>query len=172
MKKTLLVIMAALMAVFTGCKKELPTPEKFETITQSIGTAAGYVANQTKINDKSRNAVITIIGEVSNVTPKENQSFEDAWTPVAKEVVAKLIADKKIDEGSSALVLATFNVACKGLDYIFNIRYPKAKTYTELVNAAVRGFTGGFLTTFKPVNTALAAAPANMDKEAYEYLTK
>lgn len=89
----------------------------------------------------------------------------------AKEVAAKLVADKKLKEGQDVIVLAAVNVATKALDYEFNVRFPKARDVAELVTAAVRGFTGGFLPTFN-VGNALKAAPVEMDKEAYEYLTK
>lgn len=171
MKKILMVVLAALAVFFTGCDKDLPTPEKMETTSRAIGVAAGYVAGQTKMDAEAKAAVVEIMTEVSKATPTKGQTFEEAWTPVAKEVVAKLVADGKLKEGQDVLVLAAFNVATKALDYEFNVRYPKAREVTDLVAAAVRGFTDGFLSTFN-VGTALKAAPADMDKEAYEYLTK
>ena len=173
MKKLLMLLLAVVTFVFSGCKKDLPTPEKFETIAESIGVATGYVVNQTKIDGKARNALIDVMNAVRQVTPNQNQTFTDAWTPIAKQVVDKLVADGSLDKDSAELVTATFGVVCKGIDYIFNVRYPKAKTQVELVNAAIRGFIDGFLTVFKPINNSFAATPpANMDKEAYKYLTK
>ena len=119
-----------------------------------------------------RNTVVAIMEEVARVTPKQGQSFEEAWTPVAKEIVAKLIAEGKIDDGIGNISLAAFSIAVKGLDYIFTVRYPKAKEYEELVNAAVTGFTEGFLTIFKPVdaeNVKGANAP-KPDEEALKWL--
>jgi len=171
MKKILMVVLAALAVFFTGCDKDLPTPEKMETTSRAIGVAAGYVAGQTKMDAEAKTAVVEIMKEVSKATPAKGQTFEEAWTPVAKEVVAKLVADGKLKKGQDVLVLAAFNVATKALDYEFNVRYPKAREVTDLVAAAVRGFTDGFLSTFN-VGTAFKAVPANMDKEAYEYLTK
>ena len=170
MKKILMVVLAAMAVFFTGCDKDLPTPEKMETTSRAIGVAAGYVAGQTKMDAEAKTAVVEIMTEVSKATPAKGQTFEEAWTPVAKEVVAKLVADGKLKEGQDVLVLAAFNVATKGLDYTFNVRYPKAKEVADLVNAAVRGFTNGFLTTFN--TSTMKAAPAEMDKEAYEYLIK
>ena len=167
MKKILIVVLAAIAVFFTGCDKDLPTPEKMETTSRAIGVAAGYVAIQTKIDAEAKTAVTVIMNEVAKATPAKDQTFEAAWTPVAKEVVAKLVADGKLKEGQDVLVLA----ATKALDYEFNVRYPKAREVTDLVSSAVRGFTDGFLSTFN-VGTMMKAAPVDMDKETYEYLTK
>ena len=171
MKKLFMIVAAAMMFIFTGCDKTLPSADQMEATSKAIGVAAGYVASQTKLDADAKAAVVEVITKVSTSVPAKNQSFEEAWTPVAKEVVAKLVADGKLKSGQDVLVLAAVNVATKALDYEFNVRYPKAKEVTELVNAAVRGFTSGFLSTFN-VGDTLKAAPANMDKEAYEYLTK
>lgn len=158
------------MVMFTGCKS-LPTAEVMEKTAYSIGIAAGLIANETKIDDKARNTVVDIVNEVSRVVPKEGQSFEDAWTPVAKEIVAKLIADGKIDQGVGTIVLTAFSVAVKGIDYIFDVRYPKARAYEELVSAAVKGFTEGFLTVFKPVDKAKGVdLSGKADKDALKWL--
>ena len=119
MKKYLSAMVASAAAVmtlmFTGCKS-VPTPEVMKSTATAVGAAAGLVANETKIDDKTRNAVISIVEEVAKVTPAQGQSFEAAWTPVAKEVVAKLIADGKLDEGQGQLALIAFSVAAKGID--------------------------------------------------------
>lgn len=159
---------AATMVFCTGCKT-LPTPEVMKSTAKSIGVAAGMVANETPINDKARNTVVAIMEEVAKVTPKEGQSFEDAWTPVAKEIVAKLIAEGKIDEGVGNLSLVAFGFVVKGLDYIFTVRYPKARQYEELVSAAIAGFTEGFLSVFKPVNSEKGTFKP-FDEDAYKWL--
>ena len=159
---------AAGMFICSGCKN-LPTADVMESTASSIGVAAGLVANETKIDDKARNTIVEIVNEVSRVVPGKGQTFEDAWTPVAKELVAKLIADGKIDEGIGTVSLAAFGVAVKGIDYIFTVRYPKAKEYEELVAAAVKGFTNGFLTVFKPVNDT-KGKQIEADKEALKWL--
>lgn len=151
-----------------GCKS-LPTAEAMNTTATSIGYAAGLVANETKIDDKARNTIVEIVTEVSKVVPAKGQSFEEAWTPVAKELVAKSIAEGKIDDGIGVVSLAAFGVAVKGIDYIFDVRYPKAREYGELVAAAMSGFTDGFLTTFKPVNDARGKT-LEPDKEALKWL--
>ena len=171
MKKILMVVLAAASIVFAGCDKTLPSPEKMESVSRSIGVAAGYVASQTKLDAEVKAAVAEIMGEVSKAAPAKGQTFEDAWTPVAKDITTKLIADGKLKEGQDVFVLAAFSIATKALDYEFTVRYPKARDVADLIAAAVRGFTGGFLSTFN-VGDAMKAAPVEMDKAAYEYLTK
>lgn len=170
--KIMAAVAAATTIACTGCKT-LPTAEVMKSTATSIGYAAGLVANETKINDKARNTIVAIVGDVSSVVPEKGQSFEDAWTPVAKVIVAKLIAEGKIDEGIGNISLAAFGIAVKGIDYIFDIRYPKAREYEELVAAAVSGFTEGFLTTFKPVDgTDAKGIKYKADEEAYDWLKK
>lgn len=170
MKNILMTIVAALAMLFAGCTKE-PTVEEMTTTSTAVGRAAGFVANQTKIDDKSRGVVIEIVTKASEVTPKEDQSFVDAWSPIAKEVTDKLVAEGKIDQGQAILVNGAFAVACKGLDYLVTVRYPKVKKYENLVSAGVKGFTGGFLEVFKPANKSVSAPnDGDYDKKAYEYL--
>lgn len=170
MKNVLMTIVAAFAVVFSGCK-QIPSVETMETTATAVGKAAGYVANQTKIDDKSRTVVIEIVTKAAEVTPAKDQTFVDAWTPIAKEITDKLIAEGKIDQGQALLINGAFGVACRGLDYLFTVRYPKAKEAQNLVSAAIKGFTTGFLTVFKPVNGAVSAtASGDFDKEAYEYL--
>jgi len=170
MKKILAVIAAVASIIFAGCDK-MPSEATMETTATAVGKAAGYVANQTKIDDKSRTVVIEIMTKAQTVVPSSGQSFADAWTPIAKEITDKLVAEGKIDAAQSLLINGAFSVAVKGIDYIFTVRYPKAGKYNELVAAAARGFTGGFLTVFTPSNAAVSkSAPSDYDKEAYEYL--
>ena len=171
MMRLIMLIAAAAMFVFAGCDPKLPTVEQMELTSKTIGVAAGLVANQVKIDSETRTAIAEVMKTVSEVVPAKDQSFEDAWTPVAKEVVAKLVAEGKLKEGQDVLVLGAFKVAVKALDYEFTVRYPQAKEVTELVTAAIRGFSTGFLSTFTPEG-AFKAAPGEYDKAAYDYLTK
>ena len=81
-----------------------------------------------------------------------------------------MIDESKIDAMQGQLIIGAFKTACDGIDYLFEVRYPKAKEYQELVSAAVHGFSNGFLTTFAPVN-ALSAQKIEYDVDAYNYLT-
>ena len=162
---------AAGIMLVTGCKA-VPTPEKMRSASYAIGIAAGVVANETKIDDKTRNTVVSIVQEVANATPAKGQKFEDTWTPIATNLVAKLVAEGKIDKGQGRLVLSVFGIAVSGIDYIFDVRYPKAREYEELVASAVSGFTGGFLSVFTPANEkgSRAIEAAKADNTAYKWL--
>ena len=167
--KMMAAIAAAATIVYAGCKS-LPTAEVMKSTATSIGYAAGLVANETKIDDKARNTIVEIVNEVAKVVPAKGQKFEEAWTPVANGIVAKLIANGKITDGIGTISLAAFGIAVKGIDYIFDIRYPKAREYEELVAAAVSGFTEGFLTIFKPANDAPKGMVYKADDAAYKWL--
>ena len=168
--KAVALLGAASLLVIAGCKT-IPTTDKMQSAASAIGVAAGLVANETKIDDNTRNTIVAIMNEVSRVVPKSGQSFEEAWTPVAKEVVEKLIADGKITQEVGTLSLSVFGIAIKGIDYLFTVRYPKARQYEELVSAAITGFTEGFLTVFKPVNNEdTKGKNLKVDKAAYIWL--
>lgn len=162
----------------TGCKS-LPTVEVMYSTSLAIGYATGMIANQCKIRTEDRQIVIDIVNIVSQTVPAEGQTFEEAWTPIAKEHVQKLIDEGKIDKGLGDIILVAFAVVVKGIDYIFEVRFPKAKLYKDLVIAAIDGFTTGFLTVFKPENTEEINGECDAccervlrwyDREAYDYL--
>lgn len=155
-----------------GCKS-LPTSDTMYSTANAIGVATGMVANGTEIDDASRNAVCDIVTEVAKCVPNTNETFSAAWTPIAKEHTGKLIAEGKISTTQGVFVMKAFSIAVSGIDYIFEVRYPTAKQYKELVSSAVNGFTDGFLTVFKPVDGATSRSRAVMfDIEAYEWLKK
>lgn len=170
-KSAIAAASAALMFAVAGCKST-PTPSQMKSTATAIGVAAGFVANETKIDDKSREAIISVMLEVIKATPAEGQSFEEAWTPLAKEIVAKLVADGKIDEKQAPLVLTAFSVAVKGIDYIFDVRFPKARQYEELVAAAIEGFSSGFLSVFTPPNAKGTVSVPAPDEDALVWLKK
>lgn len=162
----------------TGCKS-LPTAEVMYSTSLAIGYATGMIANQFKIRTEDRQIVIDIVNIVSQTVPAEGQTFEEAWAPIAKAHVQKLIDEGKIDKGLGDIILAAFAVVVKGIDYIFEVRFPKAKLYKDLVIAAIDGFTTGFLTVFKPENqeeingecdACCERALRWYDREAYDYL--
>lgn len=153
-----------------GCKS-LPTSESMYTTTHAIGVATGMVANGTEIDDASRNAVCDIVNEVAKCIPDTNETFSAAWTPIAKEHTDKLIAEGKLSTTQGVLVMQAFSIAVSGIDYVFEVRYPNAKQYKELVSASVNGFTDGFLTVFKSVDVSNQRGRSVIfDIEAYEWL--
>lgn len=167
------MIVAALVAI-AGCT---PSEEQIKTTATAIGYAAGLVANEIPIKDDARNAVVEVLNEVRACIPADGQSFEHAWDPVIKSKVAELVAAGKIDEATGNLVTSVAVMAAKGVDYLFDVRYPEAKQYAELVAAGASGSIDGFLEVFKPVNccdcpdcTVRAASGKDYDKKAYEWL--
>lgn len=167
MKKTVCAMMAIGLAALVGCT---PTEEQIKNTATAIGYAAGLVANETNIKDNARNAVVEVLNEVRTCIPAEGQSFAEAWEPVIKEKVAALVAAGKIDAATGALVTSVALLAAKGVDYLFDIRFPQAKQYAELVAAGASGAIDGFLTAFKPVDAKSANSAIEYDKEAYEWI--
>ena len=172
MKKSICAMLTVALALFTGCDK--PTPEQIKKTATAVGYAAGLVADETPIKDNARNAVVDILNEVRACVPEEGQSFADAWAPVIKAKVAELVAAGKIDAATGEIVTGTAIIAAKGIDYLFDIRFPQAKKYKELVAAGASGVIDGFLTAFKPVDAEARAKAKSFDydKDAYKWLKK
>jgi len=129
--------------------------------------------DQTKIDDATRAKIIEIVGIVSTVTPAADKTFEETWLPIAKDHTAKLVDEGKITSDQATLIIGAVTVAVKGIDYVF-VRYPKAKLYEGLVVSVINGFTDGFLTAFKPVNTAVVRGVDRVtyDVDAYIWLKR
>ena len=174
MKKFMLGLMALATIGIVGCT---PTAEQINGTATAIGYAAGLVANQTKIKDDARNTIVLVLNDVRSCVPAQGQSFEAAWTPVIKAKVAEFVAEGKIDEATGAIVTSVAVMAAKAIDYMFDVRFPKAKQYEELVRAGVSGAVDGFLAVFKPVNdcdgcSERAATKIKYDKKAYEWFNE
>lgn len=172
MKRLITGILAVGVALIMGCT---PTADQINKTATAIGYAAGMVANNAGIKDDARNALVTVLNEVRSCIPAEGQSFEAAWTPVIKAKVAELVAAGKINEATGSIVTSVALMAAKAVDYMFDVRFPKAKQYEELVRAGVSGALDGFLAVFKPVNECddcTVKAKKDYDKDAYEYFKK
>lgn len=172
MKKALIGIMVVALSAFVGCT---PSAEQINKTATAIGYAAGLVADKTGIKDDARNALVTVLNEVRSCVPAEGQSFESAWTPAIKAKVAELVASGKINESTGSIVTSVALMAAKAVDYMFDVRFPKAKQYEELVRAGVSGALDGFLAVFKPVNECddcTVKAKNDYDKDAYDYFQK
>ena len=178
MKKVMIGAIA--LATVMGCT---PTASQINATATAIGYAAGLVANQTNIKDDARNAIVSVLNDVRTCIPLEGQSFVDAWTPIIKEKVAELVSAGKINETTGTIVTSVAIMAAQGVDYLFDVRFPEAKKYEELVAAGVSGAVDGFLAVFKPVNadheedgcedcTLRSKARKDYDKEAFEWFKK
>lgn len=168
MKKFILGALVASVVALTGCT---PTAEQVNKTSTAIGYAAGLVANQTEIKADARNAIVYVLGEVRSCVPESGESFVDAWTPVINAKVAELVAAGKIDLGTGEIVKTVAVLAAKAVDYLFDVRFPKAKQYEELVRAGVSGAIDGFLEVFKPADARARgeAITIKPDEEAYKY---
>lgn len=170
MKRLMIACIAAVAALLTGCKS-VPTPEQAELMSKMIGVSAAAVANAVDIDNVARAEVAKIVAEVKDVVPSTNETFSSAWTPVATEHVQKLVDAKKITDAQATMIVLAFDVAMKGADYIFDVRYPEARQYANVVEAAAHGFCDGFLSTFN-TSDAMSATPVSnkMDDDAYIWL--
>jgi hypothetical protein len=167
--KTMVAVALVGLCAITGCKS-LPTVDKIESVSRLAGTSAAMVVNMTKIDEQSKAVIIEIMDKVELAVPQTNQTFTEVWTPIAKEYVAKMVADGKIDEGQGQLILSGFTIACNGIDYVFDVRYPKARQYKELVEAAVHGFIAGYKSVSPSVSLKSGGKAPDYDKEVYNYL--
>lgn len=161
MKKIILCVSALLALV--GCKT-LPTPEKMEKTANAAGYTTGLVVSQT-VKEKHISVITNIMIQVSTCVPTNGQSFVEAWTPVAQKYVDELVEKGKITKEESNLVMVGFNLVTSGIDYVFDKVYPKAREYEELVNAAIRGFTKGFMKNFDG-----SKAVEEVYKDLYDFL--
>ena len=168
MKKLIMIASVIATTLFTGCT---PSAEQINKTASAIGTAAGLVANQTKIEPAARNAAIDILGEVRTYIPSGDQTFVDAWTPTIETKIAELVKSGKITATIGALVKPVAVMAAEAIDYTFD-RYPNAKKSEELVRAGATGVIDGFLTVFKPANTVSSGSKPVYDEKAYEYFKK
>ena len=169
MKKILFSALAALTMTFAGCK-ELPSVETIGTLSKTIGYAAGITCNLSGISPGCRKTMIEVLDIAAKVVPGTNETFTTAWAPVIKETVAKFVAEKKITEGEGDLIVSAMTVATKGLDYMFDVRWPKAREYKELVSAGTKGFIEGFRSVVQA--TAGAKSDFEYDKKEFDKAIK
>ena len=162
MKKILMFLGMALILI--GCK-QVPTPEKMEKTAKAAGYTAGLVVKQTVTKEKSIDTITNIMTQVSTCVPTNGQTFVEAWTPVAQKYVDTLVEKNKITKTEGELVMLGVDLATSGIDYVFDKVYPKAREYEELVNAAVRGFTKGFMSNFDGSKDVI-----EVDDDLYKYL--
>lgn len=167
--KSMAVIALVGLCAIAGCKS-VPTADKIESVSRLAGTSAAMVVNMTKIDEQSKAVIVEIMDKVEVAVPQTNQTFTEVWTPIAKEYVSKLVADGKVDEGQGQLILSGFSIVCNGIDYVFDVRYPKARQYKELVEAAVHGFIGGYKSVSGGAALKSIGDKPVYDKEVYDYL--
>lgn len=165
-KKTIMAVaVASMMAFIGGCDKDLPTPEKMKAVSTVVGKTAGYACELAKTKKEVKDAIANVLDIVGKVTPTEDQTFVDAWTPVIDEELKKLVTAGKIGDSEATIAKFALTTATEGIDYVF-VKYPKAKEVKDLVGAAVEGFIDGY----KSVVSFAADGKPEIDEEAYKYL--
>lgn len=142
------IVTVLLLVCLVGCKS-IPSETKMESTSYAVGMAASYVINKSNIDDVSKNAIMEIISGVSDKIPSADKTIKDMWMEVAQSTTAKWVESNKITKVQSECVNNAFKVLSEGIDYLITKRYPDVKLYENLVRVAVKGFTNGFMTTFK-----------------------
>ena len=169
MKKILFSLLAALAMTFSGCK-DLPSADTIGNLSKSIGYAAGVACNLGNISQGCRKTLVEVLDIVGEVIPGTNETFAAAWGAVAKKTVDKFVEEGKIDKGEGDLIVLSINVAAHGVDYMFDVRWPKAKQYKDLVSAGTKGFVEGFKSVIQ--NSIKATDKFPYDKEEFERATE
>lgn len=149
MKKIILSIFAGFLIVFTGCKS-IPTADKMYITSYAVGAASAEVLETTKISDKTANIIVKTLNSVQLYIPATNETFTGKWLPIVSVNVNTMIKNNEFSTAEGQIVNKSFELICKGLDYIIEQRYPQAKQYNDLMSSAVYGFSSGFLSYFNP----------------------
>ena len=142
------IITVLLLVCLVGCKT-IPSEATMESTSYAVGVAASYVINKSNIDDVSKNAIMEIVVSVSDKIPSADKSFNDMWMEISQKTTAKWIETKKITQAQAESINNAFKVLSDGIDYLITKRYPDVKLYENIVRVAVKGFTNGFITTFK-----------------------
>ena len=143
MKKILALAGMIVASVFiSGCEKEM-TVERMTSISKAAGITAGYVCELSKTKESVRTAILNVLDIVTKLTPAEDQSFIDCWTPVVNTEVDKLVVSGVLTQTEGELVNLGREISASSLDFVFK-KLPEAKKSKELVIAAIKGFSTGF----------------------------
>lgn len=166
------VLGLALGIVGLGCKS-IPSNDAMYSTSYAIGVASGMVAQETSLDKETSSVICDIFEIVSECTPETNLTFSSSWTPLAKTHIDKLIADGKLTKAQGVLVEKTFGVLVTGIDYIFEVRFPNAKQYKDIVSAAIKGFTKGCITVMRNSGEERGLEGAIVvDLKAYKWIKK
>lgn len=158
-----LILLAGALFGMSGCTTTIPTIEQITITGELIGRSSGMIVNAKELTTLQKHNIIEALNYVDAVIPEDGQTYSDAWTDAA----TKYAEDKKLDDKTKTIVNAAIKVAGAGVDYIFTKKYPDAKPYADIVNAAIEGFIYGFTAVVVPST----ATPTKVhDIEAYQYL--
>ena len=166
MKRIIMSVLAAIMAIFVaGCKEEVNV-EKITKVATVVGRTAGYACELSKTKQEVKDAIAKVLDITSTIVPTNGQTFVEAWTPVINTEIAKLVEAKKLNETTAQVAKIALGYACEGIDYVF-VKYPKAKEAKDLTTAAVTGFIAGYKSV---VTFAAGVDKPEIDEEALKYL--
>lgn len=162
--------LALVAMIVAGCKS-VPSVDEMYARSYAVGYAAGTVANRLDVSARTRRAVSEVLNVVTECVPGTNQTFEAAWTPVAQSHVDRMVAEGRLSREEGMVALAAFGMAARGLDFLFEVRFRKARECMDLVVAAVDGSTAGFLTVFRSADDRASALESfRLDEDAYRWL--
>ena len=172
LKSLVACMLAMLMSLFiVGCNDDdqLPTVEKVTTISTIVGRTAGYACELSKTKTEVKESISVVLNVVSNVVPEVGKTFTETWSPIIDTELNKLVEAKKLDASGVAVAKIALKAATEGIDYLFNVKLPKARDVKELVSAATTGFISGYRSV---VTAALAAERAipEIDEDALKYI--
>ena len=166
MKKIIMSVLAAIMAIFVaGCKEEVSV-EKITKVATVVGRTAGYACELSKTKHEVKDAIAKVLDITSTIVPTNSQTFVEAWTPIIEKELNSLVEAGKINAADAHIAKIALGVACEGIDYVF-VKYPKAKEAKDLTTAAVTGFIAGYKSV---VTLAANANKPEIDEEALKYL--
>lgn len=176
MKKMIVNMFAAMLAICTGCKS-IPEDAKVYTVSYAVGAASAKVVDKTNISQNTTSAIVKTMSIMETYVPSTNETFSVKWMPIISSNIKHMVSNNEISSVEGKLVEQTFTVICSGLDYIIENRYPQISAYNNLMSAAIYGFNAGFLTYYDNENTLTARfrhTPIDMNefKQVYKYLTK
>jgi len=154
MKKLLAIAIAALC--IAGCD-DVPSAETVTVLSNTIGASAAMVVKLAGVDKTVVDNINNVLAIVDKVVPNKDQSFEDAWTPLIKEEVEKLLQKGKLNEAQAKLVTLGLNAAVKGLDRLFE-KKPEWKKYDQVVVGAIGGFIEGFQSVLAPADDPASLA--------------
>ena len=146
-KKYCIAALIATACVFVGCK-HTPSVDAVYAIAYAGGSGTALVMNETKLDTEKRTILRNIVVEIQSCTPEVGQPLEAAWTPIAQQHVDLLVQEGKIDSASAVLIMAGFRTVMVGVN-LLEQRYPVIRAGRDYANAAISGFTVGFLERFK-----------------------
>ena len=145
---TRLAFLAGLVALAVAGCKTVPTADTVYLVARAGGSATALVMNETKLDADKRTVIRDIVNEIRECTPEVGQTLEAAWTPIAQAHTDLLIQEGKIDAATGAVIMSGFKTVMVGVN-LLEARYPVIHTSRDLLNAAIAGFTDGFLAKFE-----------------------